>query len=151
MTRISVYRSSTAFSKFFMVAGILYTIFAIILLMVELKNGFNLHFPGGWLYVFFIIQGLLFILVGAGSLAVRKYFISWDDKELTFLLPNTKKLETISLADIQSVNIRLFEIELNLPDQQKILDLSNLQFEDIKKMKAKFEDFNLTKSRTFVY
>ena len=77
--------------------------------------------------------------MGAGNLSVRRYYIEWDDNELKFLLPDTKKLETIKLGDIISVKIRLFEIELKLPDKTRTLDLNNLQFEDLKKIKEKFE------------
>ena len=81
--------------------------------------------------------------MGAGNLSVRKYYIEWDDNELHFLLPDTKTLETIKLGDIISVAIRLFEIDLKLPDKTRTLDLSNLQFEDLKKIKEKFEDIKL--------
>jgi hypothetical protein len=84
--------------------------------------------------------------MGAGNLSVRKYYIEWDDNELQFLLPDTKKLETIKLEDIISVTIRLFEIELKLTDKRRTLDLSNLQFEDLKKIKEKFEDIKLNKN-----
>lgn len=143
MTRINVYRTSTVFSKFFIVFGSIFTLLGILLFIKALVNGFNVHFPSGdWNSVTFTIQGLLFIIMGANNLSVRKYFIEWDDKELLFLLPDTKKLEKINLADIISVNVRLFEIELNLQNQKRIIDLSNLQFEDLKKIKAKFETFN---------
>jgi hypothetical protein len=67
--------------------------------------------------------------MGAGNLSVRKYYIEWDDNELHFLLPDTKIQETIKLGDIISVAIRLFEIELKLPDKTKTLALvtSNLK------------------------
>jgi hypothetical protein len=142
MTRINVYRSSTVLSKFFIVFGSIFTLSGILLLIQALIKGFNIHFPSGdWNSVTFTIQGLLFIIMGVGNLSVRKYFIEWDDKELIFFLPDTKKLEKVNFADIISVNIRLFEIELNLQNQIKILDLNNLQFEDLKKIKAKFETF----------
>lgn len=83
--------------------------------------------------------------MGAGNLYVRKYYIEWDDDKLMFLLPDTKKLETIILSDIISVNIRLFEIELKLLDKTRSLDLSNLQFEDLKKIKEKFENLKRIK------
>jgi hypothetical protein len=142
MTRINVYRSSTVLSKFFIVFGSIFTLSGILLLIQALIKGFNIHFPSGdWNSVTFTIQGLLFIIMGVGNLSVRKYFIEWDDKELIFFLPDTKKLEKVNFADIISVNIRLFEIELNLQNQIKILDLNTLQFEDLKKIKAKFETF----------
>jgi len=145
MTRINVYRTSTVFSKFFIVFGSIFTLLGILLFIKALINGFNVHFPSGdWNSVTFTIQGLLFIIMGAGNLSIRKYFIEWDDKELIFLLPDTNKLEKINLADIISVNIRLFEIELNLQNQKRIIDLNNLQFEDLKKIKAKFETFKKT-------
>jgi len=145
MTRINVYRTSTALSKFFIVFGSIFTLLGILLFIRALKNGFNVHFPSGdWNSVTFTFQGMLFIIMGTGNLSLRKYFIEWDENELIFLLPDTKKLEKVNLADIISVSIRLFEIELNLQNQKKIIDLNNLQFEDLKKIKARFEAFNKT-------
>ena len=141
MTRISVFKTSTFLSKFFIVFGIIFSTIGIILLIKALINGFNTKFPSGdWNSVLFTFQGLLFIIMGAGNLAVRKYYIEWNENEIRFLLPNTKKPETIKLVDIISVTIRLFEIELKLQDNIKILDLNNLQFEDLKKIKEKFEN-----------
>jgi hypothetical protein len=85
--------------------------------------------------------------MGAGNLYARKYYIEWDDNELKFLLPDTKKLETIKLGDIISVTVRLFEIELKLPVKSRTIDLSNLQFEDLKKIKEKFEDIKRIKNK----
>ena len=146
MTRINVFKTSTFLSKFFIVFGAFFTIIGILLLIKALINGFNTKFPSGdWNSVLFTFQGLLFIIMGTGNLSVRKYYIEWDDNELQFLLPDTKKLETIKLEDIISVTIRLFEIDLKLPDKTRTLDLSNLQFEDLKKIKEKFEDIKLIK------
>lgn len=141
MNRINVFKTSTVFSKFFIVFGAIFTTLGLLLLIKALSDGFNTRFPSGdWNSVIFIIQGLLFIVMGAGNLAVRKYYIEWDDNQLKFLLPDTKKVETIILEDIVSVTIRLFEIELKLPDKTRTLDLNNMQFEDLKKIKEKFED-----------
>jgi len=147
MTRINVFKISTFLSKFFIVFGAFFTIIGILLLIKALINGFNTMFPSGdWNSVLFTFQGLLFIIMGAGNLSVRKYYIEWDDNELQFLLPDTKRLETIKLDDIISITIRLFEIELKLADYTRSLDLSNLQFEDLKKIKEKFEDIKLIKN-----
>jgi hypothetical protein len=141
MTRINVFKTSTTFSRFFIILGSIFTVLGILLIIKALINGFNTKFPSGdWNSVFFTIQGLLFIIMGAGNLSVRKYYIEWDDNELKFLLPDTKRVETIKLGDIISVRIRLFEIELKLPDKTRTLDLNNLQFEDLKKIKEKFEN-----------
>lgn len=146
MTRISVFKTSTLLSKIFVTFGAIFTTIGILLLIKALINGFNTKFPSGdWNSVLFAFQGLLFILMGVGNLSVRKYYIEWDDNELKFLLPDTRKPETIRLSDIISVTIRLFEIELRLPEKTRILDLNNLRFEDLKKIKEKFEDLKQMK------
>ncbi|NMB58110.1 MAG: hypothetical protein GYA12_03000 [Chloroflexi bacterium] len=112
----------------------------ILILIKAIIRGFDMRFPSGdWNFLFMTIQGILFIIMGVGNIIVKKYFIEWDDNEIRFLLPDTKKLETIKIDNINSVSIRLFEIELQLKDNTRILDLSNLEFEDIKKIKEKFE------------
>jgi hypothetical protein len=54
----------------------------------------------------------------------------------------------MKLGDIISVRVKLFEIEIKLPDKTRTLDLSNLQFEDLKKIKEKFQDLNTTPRNT---
>src|SRR5664280_926220 len=76
MTRINVFKTSTFLSKFFIVFGAFFTIIGILLLIKALINGFNTKFPSGdWNSVLFTFQGLLFIIMGAGNLSVRKYYI----------------------------------------------------------------------------
>ena len=141
MEKIRIYKVHTGLAKFFIIFGFIFTILGISLLIMSLINGFNLHFPSGdWNSVFFTFQGLLFILMGYSNLKVRKYFIEWDDKELRFLLPDSKKTETIKLDQIQSANIKLFEVELQLANMTRTLNLENLQFEDLRKVKEKFEN-----------
>jgi len=41
--------------------------------------------------------------MGVGNLAVKKFYIVWDEMELKILLPDTNKPETIKLGDIISV------------------------------------------------
>jgi hypothetical protein len=143
MTRINVFKTSNVFPRLFIILGSIFAIIGIILFIKALSDGFDSHFPSGdWNSLTFIIQGILFVIMGVGNLLVRKYFIEWNEDELRFLLPDSKKAENIKLSDIDSVNIRLFEIQFNLHDRIRTLDLSNLQFEDIKKIKAQFESLN---------
>ena len=122
MTRISVYKTPTVFSKFFIVFGAFFTVLGIILIIRALMNGFNTEFPSGdWNSILYTIQGLLFIIMGSSGLISRKYYIEWDDRELRYFLPFPKRSETIKFDDIVSINIKLFEIQLNLSDRIVIL------------------------------
>lgn len=140
MERIRVSRVYPGLSKFFIIFGSIFSILGFCLLIKSLISGFNVQFPSGdWNSVTFTIQGLLFILLGYSNLKSGKYFIEWDDNELRFLLPDTKKIESIKFDQIQSISIRLFAIELKLADCTRTINLDNLQFEDLRKVKEKFE------------
>jgi hypothetical protein len=141
MERIKVFKGKNGLAKFLVIFGSLFALAGLALLVKYAIAGFNFHFPSGdWNSVMFTFQGILFIIMGGAYLKSRKYFIEWDERELRFLLPDAKGVQTIQIADIQSVSIKLFEIELKLKEGVRTMNLENLQFEDIKKIKAKFEN-----------
>ena len=146
MTRINVFKNPTAMVRFFIIFGGLFSISGIILLIKAFNNGFNTNFQNGdWNSVLFSFLGVIFIIKGVEDLYVKKYFIEWDDTELRLLLPDNKVLETIILADINYVNIKLFKIELKVKDQTRSIKLSNLRYVDQSKFKEKLENINKTK------
>lgn len=140
MTRIRVFKTPKGLTIFFLIFGVVFTILGVGLIIKASTHGFSTKFPSGdWNSVIYTFQGILFMIMGSLSLINKKYFIEWDDSELRFLLPDTKKIESIKFEDIISVTIRLFEIQLTLDDRTRILDLNNLQFEDLRKIKERFE------------
>jgi hypothetical protein len=140
MERIKVFKGKNGLAKFLVFFGIFFTLAGLALFAKYAIAGFNLHFPSGdWNSVMFTFQGILFIIMGGSYLKSRKYFIEWDEKEIRFLLPDNRGVETIKIDDIKSVSIKLFEIELDMKTGVRTLNLENLQFEDIKKIKEKFE------------
>jgi hypothetical protein len=145
MERIRVFKVLKGLAMFFIIFGTIFTILGFSLFIKSLISGFNTKFPSGdWNSVIFTLEGPLFILMGYLNLKNKKYYIEWDDKELRFLLPDTKQVETILFSEIDSVKIKLFEIELKLTDSVRTLNLDNLEFEDLKRVKKKFEDLSLT-------
>jgi hypothetical protein len=145
MERIRVFKVLTGLARFFIILGAITSIFGLSLFFKYLINGFNTKFPSGdWNSVIFTIQGFLFIIMGYSNLKNKRYYIEWDDKELKFLLPDRKQVESVLFSEIVSANIKLFEIELRLKDSVRTLNLDSLEFEDLKKVKQKFEDLSLT-------
>ena len=146
MTRIYVFKNPAAMVRFFIIFGGLFTINGIFFLIKAFNNGFNTNFQNGdWNSVLFTFLGIIFIIRGVEDLYVKKYYIEWDDNELRLLLPDNKILETIILADINYVNIKLFKIELKIKDKSRSIKLSNLRYKDQSKFKEKLENINKTK------
>jgi hypothetical protein len=140
MTRIKIFKTYTVLLRGFIFFGSIYSLFGIYMLFKALRNGFSASFPSGdWNDLIFILEGLLFILMGVINLANKKYYLEWDDTELHLFLPDTKKPETIIFEEIESVNIKLFEIQLIFNDRTRIIDLNSLPAEDLKIVKNMFE------------
>jgi len=143
MERIRVFKSLKGLAKFFIIMGTLLSLLSVALLIKSLVAGFNTKFPSGdWNSVLFLVQGMLFIVMGWSNLNYSRYYIEWDEKELRYFFPGTKHPESILFAEIESVKIKLFEIELEVNGSNKALHLENLDFEDLKKIKKLFEGFS---------
>jgi hypothetical protein len=141
MTRIKVYKNSFSQVLLFIVFGGLFTVFGISFLIEAFSNGFNTNFRNGdWNSVLFSLLGITFIIRGAENLYFRNYYIEWDDTELKLLLPDTRKLETIILSEINNVNIGFFKIELTLKDRTRLIDLRKLRYKNLIKVRDKFEE-----------
>lgn len=140
MERVKIYRISPFLSWTLIVLACLNAAFGIALLLKKTEQG---QMPDVSMEIihpaFMILQGIVFLIWGMINLRKRKFYIEWDETYLTLLLPDTKRIEKIKFIDIQNVIIRLFEIELRLIDKVRIIDLNNLKYEDLKKVKEKFE------------
>lgn len=131
MERIAAFKIQKGLARGFMVFGIVFLLLGL---------GLAIKSEDGWITIVYMIQGVLFFFIGYINIRNRKYYIEWDEKEIRSYLPHNKKPDTVKISDIKAVSIKLFEIELQLEDEIKILKLENLQFEELKKIKTKFEE-----------
>lgn len=144
MTRVKLFKTPKVYGKFAIGFGVIILLIGIFSFIKFITGEFNTEvFSGDWTSVLNLINGLLFIAMGIYNLRNRKYFIEWNDKQIRFRLPNTKKVESIEFSKIQSVDVKLFEIELHLPNETQKFDLNSLHYDDLKKIKAKFENFSI--------
>lgn len=139
MERIAAFKIQKGLAKGFMVFGVVFLLLGI---------GLAIKSEEGWVTIVYMMQGVLFFIIGYTNIRNRKYYIEWDENEIRSYLPNNKKVDSIVISDIKAVSIKLFEIELELEDEIKTLNLDNLQFEELKKIKTKFEEI---KSRSQAY
>ena len=120
--------------------GIIFLLVVFLGLIKHISDGRIFDFLSGGLTLLFQgIQVIFFIVFGVYNLKNDKYYIEWDDQQVRFFLPQTKQLEVINIEDIQSIEVRLFEIELQLEDQNHALDLNTMQDKALKQVKAKFK------------
>ncbi len=100
-----------------------------------------------WNLLSFTLQGSIFIFIGYWNLRSEKYFIEWDNKKINYLLPKSKGVESITIAKIKCVTTNLFEIDIKLENSEKTINLDNVQFREIRKIKEKFEGIKMAINR----
>ena len=144
MERVQIYKKQKGLVLFMTIFGLLSFVLGSILLIKSLKYGFKTEFPGGdWNYIVYIVQGIIFYIWGHTLKRNEKYYIEWDEKKLRYFLPKNKNVETIILSEISEISIELFEIRLKLRENEKILNLENVQFKELRRIKEKFEEIKL--------
>ena len=148
MTHIQVLKYSKALSRLGLGFGSVLLIVGVVTFSKNMSSDFDTNFlSGDWNSVLNIIQGLLLTGFSINNLLNRKYFIEWDKQVLRFRLLNSKQVEVIKFSDIEKVNIKLFEIVLQLPNRKRTLDINNLKYEDLKTIKTKFEAIQHEKNK----
>jgi hypothetical protein len=86
------------------------------------------------------LQGLITLIQYLLALKNGTYYIEWNDREINYLMPNSKKIETIELNDIRSINVRLFEVYIGLSDSERVIRFENLEYATLIRIKDKFEE-----------
>ena len=145
MERIDIYKIRKKSVRFLTYSGLVLLFFGMVMLVIAIVHGFRYEFPGGdWNYVIILIQGILLFFTGQSLLKGAKYFIEWDNEELRYFLPKSKLIETIRLSEIQSIEIKLHEIKIRLPESHKDINLRNISYNELKRIKKKFEELSQT-------
>ena len=141
MERIKIFRIKKRLVNTIIAIGLILLLFGISLMVYSSFNGFENKFLGGiWNYIIYLSQGIIFILIGVYSLKNDKFFIEWNQKELRYLLPESKKVEIINLSEIKKVDFQLFEVKITLSESEKLINLANIEFKELTKLKSKFEE-----------
>ena len=131
-----------------LIYGVLLFISAIVFLIYSLIQDYDSKFlAGNWSYVFFALQGIIFFTMGYMQLRYDRFFIEWNDSEIRYLLPKQKNLEVIKITDIEAVEVKLSEIRINTGGEIKTIGLGSIQYQDLRSIKNKFEEINLTLTR----
>lgn len=69
-------------------------------------------------YILLLWQGILGIFIARNNLKNLKYFVSWDDNEIQYLLPKNKEIQIIKIQDIQSVEKTNQEFRIELKNNE---------------------------------
>jgi hypothetical protein len=66
------------------------------------------------LFVMLIFQGAIGVYIARKNIGNNKYFVSWDENELNYHLPNNKEPENIRLSEIRKIERETQKIRIEL-------------------------------------
>ncbi len=138
METIKFYKVKTKWLKWYFTIGTAEFVTGILLFVfVDWKD--DTH----WLDISFpfliTIQGIMFIMFTFHYKKWDSYFFSWDDDKLEFLLPKSKESKSIQITEINDIKIHPKVIAIKTSSDEVSINLDNVQFHELKKIKEKFE------------
>ena len=143
---IQVFKSKSRYSRLFLVLCLLFILLGVIGLIISFMTRKQL--------IPLLNDGAFFSLIFSSSISFwfvwdsmkkAKYFVAWNDIEISYLLPKSNETEVIVIESIKSVDINRSEIIIGLnngetkhfnlnyfffPERKTIIDF----FEGLKKM-----------------
>ncbi|WP_372751408.1 hypothetical protein [Labilibaculum sp.] len=145
MERFQIFKKQRGIQLFYMIFGLSSLTLGITLLINTFETSFRTNFPDGdWNGVIYSLQGIIFFTIGHLWRKNEKYFIEWNNEELRYLFPKNKLIENIKWSDIKGIKIDTLKINIELSGDHKIINLDNLQYKEVKRIKEKFEEMNAT-------
>lgn len=123
---IQIYDRNTKGIKVLMWLGVVLVLLGFsALIWYVLKREFVIYADNFWQVGFLIFQGIITVFITWNALKSKRYFISWDEDSIRYLLPKDKQSEWIRVYDIQYVSIDKKEVVLSLVNnEQKRINLN---------------------------
>jgi hypothetical protein len=82
--------------------------------------------------------------MGIAILRKEGCFVGWDENRIQYFLPGNKSIETIRISEITGIELKVHEINIQLNDTVKVLDLNNVEHKPLIRIKSYFKKLQAT-------
>jgi|GEM_PF-1238899 hypothetical protein len=118
-TFIQVYRNKSKHSHLFLVLCIGFILLGIVgLLLFFISEKPLIPFLNEASYFVLIFNGAISFWLVWSSMKRAKYFVAWNDREISYLLPKAEKTVFIPIENIKSIDINISEIIIGLKNNE---------------------------------
>ncbi len=141
MEIVKVFKPKKRSAWFFILFGSAILVFGAAGTVIAFNTGFKTPvFGGDWIYIINILQGIIFFNMGYAIIKKGRCFLGWNDTEIRYLLPGCREVEVIEIADITDIGLKLFEVKIWINDTVKTLDLKDIEYNPLRKIKDYFKE-----------
>ncbi len=115
--------------RIYLVFCIVMTVLGFAGLLSELGFNYRIFNLQTNLFVMLALQGAIGVFIARKNFDNIKYFVSWDENELNYHLPNNKEPENIRLSEIRKIEREPQKIRIELKnDEVKYFSFSYFYF-----------------------
>lgn len=112
--RFQLYKTNSQQMKFYLFFCILMTVLGLAGLISELGFNYRIFNLQTSLFVMLTLQGAIGVYIARKNFDNIKYFVSWDENELNYHLPNKSEPEKIRLTEIRKIEREPQKIRIEL-------------------------------------
>ncbi|MRT92975.1 hypothetical protein [Ancylomarina sp. 16SWW S1-10-2] len=148
--RIQLYKVKKVNIKFFMWFSLFAFAYGLFLFILGLSHGFKFDFPGDWSSIAFMAQGLIFALIAYQQWYRGKYFIELDNDNLSYQLPDSKRVVSILISDIKQIKMDGIEMFILANGSESKILFEHIEWKELNRVKALVKDLSARVSQNNV-
>lgn len=135
MERIQLFKFNKISFRFLLGAAIFFILFGIGDFVIAIIDGFKFEFPGDWRSVLFILQGILYLIWARDVRRKSRFFIECDEKEFKYLIPKSKTLKCVAIADMEKLKMDGIDIRFQAKEIEHHIHLEHIEWQELNRVK----------------
>ena len=140
MEKIQLFKSNKNSFRLLYGAAFFFFLLGIVDLIYAIVNGFELEFPGVWRTGIFIFQGIIYCIWAYYIRRKTRFFIECNEKEFKYLIPKSKSLKCIAIADMEKLKMDGIDIRFQAKEIDHHIHLEYIEWQELNRVKALIKD-----------
>jgi len=140
MERIQLFKFQKLNFRFLLFASVLFFLMGAVYAINATINGFRSDFPGDWMSVIFIFQGILYLIWARDIRRKTRFFIECNEKEFKYLTAKSKSLNCIAIADMEKLKMDGIEIYIQAKGVEHLIRLEFIEWQELNRVKVLIKD-----------
>ncbi len=141
MENIQLFKFKKTSYRFLLSAAIIFFLIGIIDSLSSIINGFK--FQDDWLSTLFIFQGVLYLIWARDVRRKTRYFIACDDKEFKYLIPKSKAIKSVAIADMEELKMDGIDIRFQAKETEHHIRLEHIEWQELNRVKILIGEISL--------
>ena len=147
MVKVQLFKFNKISFHFLLGAAICFLLLGIGDFVIAIIDGFKFESLGDWRSVIFIFQGIIYFIWAYDVRRKTRFFIECDDKEFKYLIPKSKTVKCIALADMLELKMDGIDIRFQAKETEHHICFEYIEWQELNRVKELISDLSLRLSQ----